>query len=274
MACRRHLRLDQEQVRAVLRAQAARIGGPRQASRTRPPGSRRPAAPRCGGRPARRGWALVRLGEQRLDLVVGRGGDPRQDRVGLVVACLDTLQVEDRDTTQTSQLTREPDVDDGVHGRRQHRDAQVQASEVDRGVHLRGLDGLDAGRQRDVIEAVGRADGVDARCASGTSGRSPARDSCVVTGTVDRPSLMPRRRTARRWRVTGRARTPRSGEYTGVTTGIDQTYPEPPTEVTLVEPRRRRGVPRPGLRASRSGRRCCRSADPSTGTRRVTRVSG
>ena len=46
----------------------------------------------------------VGLGEESLDLVVGRGGDPPEDRVGLVVAGLDALEVEDREPAEPGEL--------------------------------------------------------------------------------------------------------------------------------------------------------------------------
>ena len=144
-----------------------------------------------------------------------------QQRVGLVVACLDTLQVQDRDATQASQLAREPDVHHGVHGGGEHRDAQAQTREVDGGIDLGRLDRLHAGRQRDIVKAIGPPDAIEPRSATWSGCdvllkllRSPAR-------SIAPPSTG----AARRWRVTGRARTPRSSEYTGVTVASRSAQP-------------------------------------------------
>ena len=66
----------------------------------------------------------VGLGEERLDLVVGRGRDPLEDLVRVVVAGLDALEVEDREAAEPRERAGEPGVDDGVHRRRQDRDRQ------------------------------------------------------------------------------------------------------------------------------------------------------
>ena len=65
--------------------------------------------------------------------------------VRVVVARLDALEVEDRDAAQARQLAGEADVDDGIHGGREDRDAQAQAGELDAGVDVGGLDRLGPG---------------------------------------------------------------------------------------------------------------------------------
>ena len=67
----------------------------------------------------------VDLGEELLDVAVGRGGDPLQDGVGVVVAGLDAFEVEDRETAETGELAGHPDIDDGVHRGGQDRDRRA-----------------------------------------------------------------------------------------------------------------------------------------------------
>ena len=102
-----------------------------------------------------------------MRLAVGGGGDPLQHLGRVVVAGLDAFEVEDREATEPGQRAGEPRVDDRVHGRREDRDGQRNAGEDLRQVHVVGLDRVEAGRERDVLEPVCRAELVDlgAKCA-------------------------------------------------------------------------------------------------------------
>ena len=106
---------------------------------------------------------LVDLAEQLLDVAVGGGRQPLEDRVGVVVAGLDALEIEDREATEAGQRTGQPGVDDRIHRGSQDRDRQVDAAEDLGEVDVGRLDGVGAGGERDVLEAVGRADRVDLR---------------------------------------------------------------------------------------------------------------
>ena len=68
----------------------------------------------------------VGRGEEVVDGVVRRGGEPLEDRVGVVVAGLDALEVQDREPAELAELPGEPDVDDRVHRRREDRDRERQ----------------------------------------------------------------------------------------------------------------------------------------------------
>ena len=135
----------------------------------------------------------VGLGQEVLDLVVGRGGDALEDRVGLVVAGLDALEVQDREAAESGQLAGEPGVDHRVHRRREHGDRERDAGERDRDVDVGRLDRLGAGGQRDVLEAVGRPEVVDLRPEHATAGgrRRGAREG--AGGLVDQ-GMPPMRR--------------------------------------------------------------------------------
>ena len=106
---------------------------------------------------------LVGLGEERLDVAVGGRRDPLEDRVRIVVARLDTLEVEDRQAAEPRQRAGHPRVDDGVHRRGEDRDRQVDAAERLGQVDVGRLDRVGAGRERHVLEAVGRPDRVHLR---------------------------------------------------------------------------------------------------------------
>ena len=105
----------------------------------------------------------VRLGEDVLHLVVGRRRDPVEDLVGVVVAGLDAFEVEDREPAEAGSRRRT--------GRRRRRPSptatigmpSVDAAEVLREHDVGRLDRVRAGGERDVLEAVGRADRVDLR---------------------------------------------------------------------------------------------------------------
>ena len=130
---------------------------------------------------------LIRLGEQVVDLGVGGGGDAPQDLGRVVVACLDALEVEDREATQAGQLAGHPHVDDGVHGRSQDRDGEVDATERLAEVDVGRLDRVRARRQRDVLEAVGRPDGIDLRMEDTARGRGGRRRRL---GSLDHVALL------------------------------------------------------------------------------------
>jgi hypothetical protein len=112
---------------------------------------------------------LIGRREACLDLLGGRLRDAPEDRCGVVVPCLQALEVEDGDAAETLELSREADIDDGVHGGGEDGDRQLETGDPNGGVHVRGLDGARAGRQRDVIEAVGSAQGIDP---GGSTGRA------------------------------------------------------------------------------------------------------
>jgi hypothetical protein len=128
----------------------------------------------------------VGLGEELVDLVLRRRGDPGEDLAGFVVAGLDTLQVQDRETAKAGQLSRKTGVDDRVHGGRQDRDREGDAAQLDRQVNVRRLDRARAGRQRDVLEAVGGTDRVDLRM------EDPALRGGAGLGLVEHERLLER----------------------------------------------------------------------------------
>ena len=104
VAGRRDLRLEEEQVRALLRAERAVAAGD-----TRRRGERSRGA--CGvqlldpaGDQRLADGGPVGLGEDVLDLPVGGRDDPVQDLCRVVVAELDALEVEDRETAEAGQL--------------------------------------------------------------------------------------------------------------------------------------------------------------------------
>ena len=71
----------------------------------------------------------VDLGQEVLDLGVGRRGDPREDGIGVVVAGLDALEIEDREAAEARQLPGHPRVDDGIHGGGEDRDGELDPGE-------------------------------------------------------------------------------------------------------------------------------------------------
>ena len=186
----RHLALDQEEVRAVLRAErpepagGARRGGDRGAG----PGGVDLVEPARDELLADR--LQVGLGEQVLDLVVGRRGDAGEDLVRLVVARLDALEVEDREATEPRQRPGHPRIHDGVHGGREDRDREVDAAEDLGEIDVGRLDRVGARRERDVLEAVGRADrvhlGPEHASRRGTRGRGRGGG----LGTLDHVALL------------------------------------------------------------------------------------
>ena len=89
----------------------------------------------------------VGLGEDVLDLVVGRGGDPLEDLGRVVVPGLDALEVEERQAAQARQLAGQADVRDGIHRRGEDGDLEVDAAERLREDDIRGVDGVGARRQ-------------------------------------------------------------------------------------------------------------------------------
>jgi hypothetical protein len=113
---------------------------------------------------------LVGGGEVVLDLVVGRGGDPAQDRVGVLVAGLHALEVEDRQPSELGQRAGKPRIDHRVHRRGEDRDAQLDAAEGLREIDVGRLDRFGTGSQGDVLEAVGRPDRVDLRAEDAPAG--------------------------------------------------------------------------------------------------------
>src|SRR5581483_1063471 len=96
--------------------------------------------------------------------------DTPEDVIRLVVAGLDSLEIEDRETAEPGERGGEADVDDRVHRRGEDRDRERQSAEdlIERDVGR--LDRVRAGRERDVLEAVRRPDRVDLRAEGTTSG--------------------------------------------------------------------------------------------------------
>ncbi len=137
----------------------------------------------------------VGLGEDRLDLGVGGGGDPLEDRGRVVVAGLDALEVEDGEAAEAGEHAGAPGVDDGVHGGGEDRDAERDAGEVLLQRDVVRLDGLRAGRERDVLEAVGRADRVDLRAEVAPRGRLDASGDRGCRRSIDHVALLCRRLT-------------------------------------------------------------------------------
>ena len=113
----------------------------------------------------------VGRGKRVVDLVVGSGGDRGEDLAGLVVAGLDALEVEDRQAAEPGQPAGERGVDDRVHRRREDRDRELDAAEDLAQLDVGRLDRVGAGRERDVLEAVGRAEVVDLRAEDAPVGR-------------------------------------------------------------------------------------------------------
>jgi hypothetical protein len=105
----------------------------------------------------------VHLGQEVLDRIVGRGRDPFEDRVGIVVAGLDALEVQHREATQPGQLAREARIDHRVHRRGDDRDRERDPGQRTGDVDVGRLDRLGAGSQRDVLEAERGAEVVDLR---------------------------------------------------------------------------------------------------------------
>ena len=103
----------------------------------------------------------VGLRQEGLDVVVGRRGDPFDDRVGRLVARLDPLEVEDRESAQPGQLAGESGIDDGIHGRSEDGDGERDARQVEPRIDVGRLDGRRTRGQRDVVEAIRRTKRID-----------------------------------------------------------------------------------------------------------------
>jgi hypothetical protein len=99
----------------------------------------------------------VDLGQDLLDVAIRRLRDARQGLGRIIVPGLQALQVEHAQRTDARQRTAHPWVDDRVHGGRQDRHLELEAAErsvqLDVGRIERGL----AGRERNIVEAVGGA---------------------------------------------------------------------------------------------------------------------
>ena len=98
-----------------------------------------------------------------MDLIIGRRGDARDDGVGILEPRLHALEVQDGEPAEPRQLAGEAGVDDGVHRGREDGDLERQATERLIEANVGGFDGLRPGGERDVLEAVRRADAVDLR---------------------------------------------------------------------------------------------------------------
>ena len=103
---------------------------------------------------------LIDLREERLDVRVRGRGDALEDAVRIVVAGLHALEVQDRQAAEPGQLPRQPRVDHGVHRGREDGDPELDAAEHLREVDVGRFDRAGAGRERHVLEAVGRSDRV------------------------------------------------------------------------------------------------------------------
>ena len=112
---------------------------------------------------------LVGLREEVRGRLSGlRGGDLLDDRRGVLVARVETLEVDEGDAAVAAQADREVGVGDGIHGRRQERDLQAEPAELAGQVDLRGVDGHGAGDERHLVEAVGAAQAGLGRVADGS----------------------------------------------------------------------------------------------------------
>src|SRR5688500_9761858 len=98
-----------------------------------------------------------------MDLVFRGRGDAGENLIGFVVAGLDSLEIQDGETAQAGQLAGEASVDDRVHRGGEDRDRKGNTAHVDGQVNVGGLYCARAGRERDVLKAVGRANRIDLR---------------------------------------------------------------------------------------------------------------
>ena len=83
------------------------------------------------------------------------GGNLRQHAIGVFVAGLDTLQVEDGQAAKLVEGDRRPGVDDSVHRRRDEGQGQLEVAEGKGDVGQFGVQGHVAGHNGDLVEAVG-----------------------------------------------------------------------------------------------------------------------
>src|SRR5205814_2167954 len=88
-------------------------------------------------------------------------GDPCENDGRVLVSGLDALEVQDGQAAESRELAREANVDDRVHGRRQDGDSKLEAAEALLEVDVARFDGFRSGRERDVLEAIGRTDRID-----------------------------------------------------------------------------------------------------------------
>jgi hypothetical protein len=86
----------------------------------------------------------VGRGQEVVDGVVRRGGEPLEDCVGVVVTGLNALEIQDRQPAEPAELRREPDVDDRVHRRREDWDCEREPGERAADVDVGRLDRLGA----------------------------------------------------------------------------------------------------------------------------------
>ena len=103
----------------------------------------------------------VGLGEEVLDLAVGRGRDPAEDLVRVVVAGLDALEVEDREPAEAASAPANRGSTTASIAEARIGMPSVDAAERLAELDVGRLDRGGPGRERDVLEAVGRAEGVD-----------------------------------------------------------------------------------------------------------------
>ena len=106
-------------------------------------------------------------------------------------------------------------IDDGIHGRGEDRDRKSEAAELDCRVDVGRVKRLGAGRQRHVVEAVGRR----ADCPSWTALRRSVGSAAdrLSAGTATLPTVTADQTLPRRLRSTDRASLDKSRQYTDVT---------------------------------------------------------
>ena len=92
--------------------------------------------------------------------VCGRRGDPCQGLARIRVARLQALEIEDGQAAQSGQRAGERGIDDGVHGRGEDRNGERDAAYFGGCVDVCRVESLGAWRKGDIVEPVGRTEGV------------------------------------------------------------------------------------------------------------------
>jgi hypothetical protein len=83
-----------------------------------------------------------------------QGGDLLEHRVGILVAGLEALEVQDREPAEPADGDGRRRRDDGIHGRSQQRQLEPVALELPADVDVVGVPGPPGGHDRQVVEAV------------------------------------------------------------------------------------------------------------------------
>src|SRR5206468_2451624 len=91
----------------------------------------------------------------------------------IVVARLDAFEVEDGEPPEASESTRERRIDHRVHRGREHRNAEGDPREHLGKIDVVGLDRIQAGRERDILEAIRRPELVDLGTERAADGERP-----------------------------------------------------------------------------------------------------